>query len=188
MTKKFYTIGCVGVLALAVAVASGCVGADGPGLGIASIPVPVSPFHQQKAEDHAFEQARYNKAAVLPPIMEENHIALDPPSDDEVIRKLEEVRPVGGGVPGLEVTMHNVKGITKEPIADWVDPPRVIPLVGPVELHHAHYKCTVYFEEITRVGWPLPYQIKTEDAMEVLYIDKDHFHRVGGGDVPAPVM
>jgi len=189
MKKTYYTIiGCVGMLVLAVAASSGCVGVQGPGVGVASIPVPVSPYHQQKAEDHAFEQARYSKVAILPPIIEESHIALDPPSDDEVIRMLERVRPVGGGVPGLETTMRNVKGITKEPIGDWVDPPRVAPLVGPVEVHHAHYKCTVYFEEITRVGWPVPHQIKTEDGMEVLYIDKDHFHRVGGGDAPAPAM
>jgi hypothetical protein len=157
-------------------------------VGIASIPVPVSPYHQQKAEDHAFERGRYTKVAILPPITEENHIALDPPSDDEVIRKLEEVRPIGGGVPGLETTNRNIKGITKELIADYVDPPRVVPLIGPVQLHHAHYKCTVYFEETTQVGWPIPHQIKTEDGIEVLYIDKDHFHRVGGGEVPAPIM
>jgi hypothetical protein len=154
---------------------------------VASIPVPVSPFHQQQAEDYAFEKGRYGKVAILPPITEENHIALDPPSDDEVIRALEKVRPVGGSVPGLETTMRNVKGITKELIADYVDPPRVVPLVGPTQLHHAHYKCTIYFEEITQVGWPIPHQIKNENGQETLYIDKDHFHRVGGGEVDAPL-
>ena len=188
MTYKLYTIGCVGVLSLALAATSGCIGMTGPTLGIASIPAPVLPFHQQMAEDHAFEELRYNKVAILPPITEDNHIALDPPSDDEVIRALERVRPLGGAVPGLEVTMRNIKGITKELIADYVDPPRVVPLIGPVQVHHAHYKCTVYFEEITHVGWPIPHQIKVEDGIEVLYIDKDHFHRVGGGEVHAPMM
>ena len=188
MTKKFFTIGYFGILALAVTATSGCVGVSGPGLGIASIPAPVSPYHQQLAEDNAFEKARYGKVAILPPIMEENHIALDPPSDDQVIRELEKVRPISGTVPGLETTIRNVKGITKELIADYVDPPRVMPLVGPVQLHHAHYKCTVYFEEITHVGWPIPHMIKTEDGMEVLYIDGDHLHRVGGSETNAPAM
>jgi len=188
MKKDFYTTCCMGVLLFAVAVASGCIGVSGPGVGVASIPVPVSPFHQQQAEDYAFEKARYNKVAILPPITEEHHIALDPPSDDEVVRALEKVRPVSGSVPGLEITMRNVKGITKELIADYVDPPRVVPLVGPVQVHHAHYKCTVYFEEIIQVGWPIPHQIRTEDGIEVLYIDKDHFHHVGGGDVMRPTM
>jgi hypothetical protein len=188
MTKKFYAIG-MGMFAVVLAAAtSGCVGIAGPGLGLASIPLPVSPFHQQKAEDQAFEAARYKKVAVLPPITEENHIALDPPSDDQVVRKLNEVRPVDGAVPGLEVTARNIRGITKELISDYVDPPRVIPLIGPAQLHHAHYKCTVYFEEITNVGWPIPHQIKTEDGIEVLFIDKDHFHQVGGGDMHAPAM
>ena len=185
---KIFTIGSVGVLVSALAVTSGCIGVSGPGVGVASIPAPVSPYHQQKAEDRAFEQARYQKIAVLPPITDDNHIALDPPSDDQVVRELNRVRPVDGAVPGLETTIRNVKGITKELVADYVDPTRVVPLVGPVQLHHAHYKCTVYFEEITQVGWPIPHQIKTEDGIEILYIDKDHFHRVCGGEADVPAM
>ena len=187
MIKKFDVISCVGVFALMVAATNGCVGIHGPGVGIASIPAPVLPYHQQLAEDQALEKQRYNKVAVLPPIVEDNHIALDPPSDDEVIRALERVRPVSGAVPGLEVTARTVKGITKELIADYVDPPRVVPMIGPAQLHHAHYKCTVYFEETTHVGLPIPHQIKTENGQETLYIDKDHFHRVVGNEVQAPM-
>jgi len=188
MTKKIFTIGSFGLLALMAAATSGCVGVAGPTLGIASIPAPVSPYHQQQAEDRAYEKLRYEKVAILPPITEANHIALDPPSDDQIIRELERVRPTAGSVPGLETTYRNVKGITKELITDIVDPPRVVPLVGPVQLHHAHYKCTVYFEEVTQVGWPIPHQVKTEDGREVLYIDKDHYHRVGGGETDVPAL
>ena len=189
MTKKIFTIGCFGVLALAITAVSGCIGVAGPGLGVASIPVPVSPYHQQMAEDNAFEKARYGKVAILPPIEDpESHIALDPPSDDQVIRELNRVRPISGSVPGLETTIRNVKGITKELIADYVDPPRVMPLVGPVQLHHAHYKCTVYFEEVTHVGWPVPHTIENSNGMEVIYIDLDHLHRVGGGEAHPPMM
>jgi len=187
MTKKIFAIGYFGMLALATAATSGCVGVAGPTLGIGSIPAPVSPYHQQGAEDRAFEKHRYEKVAILPPITEANHIALDPPSDDQVIREFNKVRPIAGSVPGLEITFRNIKGITKELIMDKVDPERVVPLIGPVQLHHAHYKCTVYFEEVTQVGFPVPHQVKTENGMEVLYIDKDHFHRVGGGEVHAPI-
>jgi len=72
--------------------------------------------------------------------------------------------------------------IVKEKIADYVDPPRVVPLIGPVQLHHVHFKCTVYFTEVTRVGWPVPYTTRNEDAMEVIYIDNNHFHMVGDPD------
>jgi len=186
--KKIFMMGCFGILALAVAATSGCVGMAGPGLGVGSIPLFVGPYFQQKAEDRAYEQQRYEKLAVLPPITEADHIALDPPSDDQVIRALEKARPLAGSVPGLETTYRNVKGITKELMVDVVDPPRHFPLVGPAQLHHAHYKCTIYFEEVTNVGFPVPHEVRTVNGMEVLYIDKDHLHRVGGGDVPTPPM
>ena len=111
--------------------------------------------------------------------------ALDPPSDDEVMRALEKARPIQGGLPLLyEIQRNNVR-IVVEPIADYIDPPRVYPLVGPAQLHHAHYKCIVYFTEVTQVGWPIPYTTTDEDCQEVIYIDHDHLHMVGNVD-PGP--
>lgn len=187
MMKKFVSLGIAGLAAIVFVSSTGCL-TYGPTLGIASIPVPVSPYFQDAYEDLAFEKERYNKVAILPPITDADHIALDPPSDDQCIRQLEKIRPVAGAVPGMETTYRNVKGITKELIADYVDPPRVMPLVGPVQVHHAHYKVTVYFEETTNVGWPIPYTIKNEDAMEVFYIDLDHLHQVAGGQRDVPLM
>ena len=80
-----------------------------------------------------------------------------------------------------EINRNNVK-IVKEKIADYVDPPRFYPLLGPAQLHHCHYKCTAYFTEITRVGWPVPFTKVDEDASEVLYIDHNRFHVVGNVD------
>ena len=112
-------------------------------------------------------------------------MALDPPSDDEVMRAFEAANPVQGGLPFLhEVQINNVR-IVKDKIADYVDPPRFIPLIGPAQLHHAHYKCTIYYTKITRVGWPIPYTVKDEDAREVIYIDHNHFHMVGNVDTGA---
>ena len=73
--------------------------------------------------------------------------------------------------------------IIKEKIADYVDPPRVYPLIGPAQLHHVHYKCTVFFEETTRVGWPVPHTLVDEDTREVVYIDHAHLRMVGNVDV-----
>jgi hypothetical protein len=72
----------------------------------------------------------------------------------------------------------------KEKIADYIDPPRFVPLIGPAQLHHAHYKCTIYFTEVTRVGWPVPHTLNDEEAVEVVYIDHNHFHMVGNVDAP----
>jgi len=109
--------------------------------------------------------------------------SMDEPSDDEVMRALEIVRPKQGGLHELQ--LNNVR-IVKEKVADYIDPPRFIPLVGPAQLHHARYKCTVYFDETLRVSWPIPHTLRNEDAVEVLYIDHNHVHRVGpSSDLPA---
>ena len=163
---------------LAAAVASGCFGFGGFTLGIFSVPVPVSPYFQGAYEDMAFEQDRYNQVPVLPPIVDGIPEGLDAPSDDEVIRLLEKAKPNNGGVPFLETRYRNDVRIVKELVADYVDPPRFFPMVGPVQVHHVHWKCTVYFEQNVRVGWPIPYSMEKKDAQEVVYIDKDHLHAV----------
>ncbi|MHB8901596.1 MAG: hypothetical protein ACYC6Y_22820 [Thermoguttaceae bacterium] len=143
-------------------------------------PVPLSPFFQDELEDKAWEHERYEMVPILGPITEGGPpIALDPPSEDEVIRALEKARPVEGGLPFLHETQRNHVRMTIEPISDYIDPPRVYPLIGPAQQHHAHYKCTVYFQETVRVGWPIPYTTKNEDTQEVIYIDHNHLHMVG---------
>ena len=163
---------------------TGCVGiTTGTTLGIFSIPTPISPYFQDKKEDAFWIQERYGRVPILGPITAGGPaVALDPPSDDEVLRALEEARPVEGGLPFLHERQHNNLRIVREKIADYVDPPRFIPLIGPAQLHHAHYKCTVYFTEVTRVGWPVPHTLRDEDAVEVIYIDHNHFHMVGNVD------
>jgi hypothetical protein len=128
-------------------------------------------------------QERYTRVPVLGPITSGIHpVALDPPSQDEIMRALIQNRDLEGGVPLLwERNLNNVRMVI-EPIADYVDPPRVYPLIGPAQLHHAHYKCTIYYSEVTRVGWPVPYTTVDEDASEVIYIDHNHYHMVGNVD------
>ena len=137
-------------------------------------------------EDQFWEKERYDAVPILGPITEGGPpVALDPPSDDEIMRALEDARPLEGGLPFLHEVQRNNVRIVVEPIADYVDPPRVYPLIGPAQLHHAHYKCTIYFSEVTRVGWPCPYTTRNEDAQEVIYIDHNHLHMVGNVD-PGP--
>ncbi len=162
----------------AAAVTSGCFGLGGLSVGIFGVPVPVSPYFQGAYEDMAFEKDRYGQVPVLPPIVEGVSEGLDAPSDDEVIRLLEKAKPNNGGTPFLETRFRNNVKIKKELVADYVDPPRVFPMVGAVQVHHVHYKCTVYYEQNVKVGWPMPYSIQKKDAQEVIYIDKDHLHAV----------
>ncbi len=163
---------------------TGCVNlTHGNSLGLLAIPIPVSPYFQKMQEDRFWENERYNNVPILDPIVAGGPTtALDEPSDDEVMRAFERANPVQGGLPLLHEIQRNNVRIVKEKIADYIDPPRVYPLIGPAQLHHAHYKCTIYYTEVTRVGWPVPYTTRNEDAVQVVYIDHNHFHRVGKPD------
>ena len=146
-------------------------------------PVPVSPYHQKHAEDKFWIHERYERVPILGPVTSAGDpVSLDPPSDDEVMRALEKIHPVSGNVPLLYEKQRNNVRMTKELIADYTDPPRVYPLIGPARHHHAQYKCTIYYTDTTRNGYPLPYTNVDEDAREVVYIDHNHLHMVGNVD------
>ncbi|MCE9630670.1 MAG: hypothetical protein K8S94_08160 [Planctomycetia bacterium] len=173
------------ILAIGGATQSGCfwITSQGPNLGPLAFPIPVPVGLQKQKEDQFWNYERYERAPVLGPLQPGGPCeALDEPSDDEVMRALEKARPVQGNWPFLYEVQRNHVRISKCKIGDYVDPPRHMPLVGPVQLHHAHYKCTVYFQEVKRIGWPVPHTLVDEDTQEVLYIDHDHLHMVGDVD------
>ncbi len=175
------------LMAVCLACASGCFSEIGPNFGpfnsLISVPIPVSPYFQKKFEDDHHWHERYGRVPIMGPVTQGPlPEALDPPSDDEVMRALEKARPVQGGIPLLHGVQRDNVRILIEPLADYVDPPRFYPTIGPAQHHHQHYKCTVYFEETTHVGWPIPFTKKDEDASEVIYIDHNHLHVVEGVD------
>jgi len=184
--KKFSSLVALCLGAVGLAGSTGCMFPLNTTLGPSvhlPIPVPVSPYFQDKFENDFWVQERYARVPILGPITSGGvPAALDPPTPDEVMRAVQNARTVSGGVPLLYEKQRNNVRMIIEPIADYVDPPRVYPLVGPAQLHHAHYKCTVYFSETTRVGWPVPYTTTDEDTREVLYIDHNHLHMVGTCD------
>jgi hypothetical protein len=178
-----------GLLALFALATTGCgwgITTQGPSLGILGVPIPVSPYFQDQKEDEYWEHERYERVPILGPVTSGGPpIALDPPSDDEVMRALEKAEAVEGGIPLLWERNRNNVRIVKHKIADYVDPPRVYPLVGPAQQHHAHYKCTIFYEDVRRIGWPLPHTLVDEEAEEVIYIDHNHLHMVGNVDTGA---
>lgn len=180
MNRRRLPIAAFGLLLATLVSSTGCIATYGPRFGILAYPIPLSPYFQKEKEDKFWWNERYAKAPILDSLAPGvPAIALDPPSQDEIIRVLERSHPVEGGIPFLYETQRNNVRIVVEQITDSIDPPRVMPLVGPVQQHHARYKCTVYFSETNRVGWPVPYTTVNEDAREVLYIDHNHLHMVG---------
>jgi hypothetical protein len=187
MGKKSASV-CVGLLLAAVILSSTGCGPTvfGPNIGALGYPIPMSPYFQKKEEDAYWNHKRYDRVPILGPIQPgAADIGFDAPSDDEVMRKLEKARPVQGGLPLMYETQRNNVRIVKEVLSDTIDPPRVMPLVAPVQVHHVHFKCSIYFTEIIHVGWPIPYTMTDEDCREVIYIDHDHLHMVGNVD-PGP--
>lgn len=142
---------------------------SGPKLDAVPVPAPVR---------DTIEERRDEKIEVLPPVDEDNPLRNDPPSDDAVLKRLEEVRPTPGDVPGTETTTRNIKGITKELLSDRLEPPREFPLVGPAQKHRRDFKITVYYEETTKVDWPISYNLKKEDGVEVFYMATENLHRL----------
>ena len=188
MSRKSHTAPLLALVTLTMLTCPGCfwVTTQGPYLGFLSIPIPVSPYFQKEKEDNFWIKERYDRVPVLGPLTQGGPaIALDTPSDDEVMRVLERAHPVQGGLPFMHEVQRNKVRMVKDKIADYVDPPRVYPLIGPAQQHHAHYKCTIYYENVTRVGWPLPHTLTDEDAQEVVYIDHNHFHMIGNVDTGA---
>jgi hypothetical protein len=111
---------------------------------------------------------RPGKATPLKSVRDLAH--LDPPSEAEVLRALQQ-RP--RNIPTiLEVFRDDIQVVT-ERLARQVDRPRFFPLVGEAELHHCHWKCTVYSNETVESSYPYPLRTK-RPRVEVVYIDKDY--------------
>ena len=182
MLRKKVSAAGLGLVLAVLLTSTGCNTTFGPHFGLLGWPIPVTPYLQDQMEDAAWAHERYEMVPILGPVTSGGVAALDPPSDDEVMLALEDADPLEGGAPLLHEIQRNNVRITKELIADYLDPPRVYPMIGPAQLHHAHYKCTIYYSETTRVGWPLPYTTTNEDAREVIYIDHNHLHMVGNVD------
>ncbi len=149
--------------------------------------IPVSPYMSQKIEDEYWEEERYKRVPILDPVEGENAplFCLDPPSPDEVMRALPD--NTSGGVAFLAETSRNNVRIITEPMVDRLDDCRFYPMVGPARVHHCHYKCTVYFEEVKRSYWPVPFTNR-DQRQEVVYVDHDHLIRCGGPESNSTTM
>ena len=112
------------------------------------------------------------RTPVVPPLREGPASACScPPEDAEVLRAL----PKLCHVPGLCDECRDKVEIVTEQIVNRVDEPRFYPMIGMAQVHHCHWKCTVYYNETIEGSYPCCYQI-TQPHVAVVYIDKDHLH------------
>jgi hypothetical protein len=138
---------------------------------VATVPIP--PWTADRL-DEKFSSRLQHRTPIMPPILPGTRPprCMDPPQDEEIIRALPKVIR---GIPYVLEELRDIKDIQKELIVDQLDPCRFYPLVGPAQLHHCHYKCTVYYKQIIQSSYPFPLKIE-EERVEVIYIDKDHLH------------
>ena len=147
-------------------------------MGIAT-PIPVPPWVTENLERKYVWNKTDFRSVVMPPIREgfPPPVCEDPPDDATVLRALEDVTR---GVPYIYEEFRDDIEIITERIVDRIDPPRFYPLIGPAQLHHCHWKCTVYYTETVTSGWPFAVHLK-QPRVKVVYIDKDHLHLFTSG-------
>ena len=100
----------------------------------------------------------------------------DQPDDARILRAMEHVTR---GVPYFYEEFRDNIEIVKERIKDTIDPPRFFPLIGPAQLHHCHWKCTISYDETIESGYPFPFRCR-RPRVKVVYIDLDHLHLYPG--------
>ena len=148
---------------------SGCLNPFGMGL---ATPIPMQPWVGDRIAER-LDSKNDSRTPVLPPIPPGHRpYCEDPPDQQEMLRVLPRV---ARGVPYIYEEFRDEIEFTVEKLVDRVDPPRFYPLIGPAQLHHCHWKCTVYFTETIESNQPFPFRVKRRRA-EVVYIDKDHLH------------
>ena len=137
------------------------------------------PDGKKREEDATWNRDRYDQIPILGPYQAgTSEPGFEAPSADEVMQAFAKARPIEHGDPLHEVQRTKVR-INVELLEESVDPPRTFPTIGEVQAHHRHFKCTVSYTEIDRLGGPAPKTTIDEDCEEVIYIDRDHLHHVG---------
>lgn len=148
--------------------ASGCLW----GMGF-NTPIPIQPWVPDRIEERINNQSDV-RTPILPPIPAGHRpLCEDPPDRAQILRAMPRVTR---GIPYIFEEFRDDIEFTIEKVADHVDPPRFFPLIGPAQLHHCHWKCTVYFTETLESYHPFPFRSKRR-RVEVVYIDKDHLHQ-----------
>lgn len=155
---------------LVTIVASGCISplSMGP-----FTPIPMQPWVADRIEERLCNRNDY-RTAILPPIPPGyTPVCEDPPDRAAILRAMPRVTR---GVPYIYEEFRDDIEFKVEKLVDRVDPPRFFPLLGPAQLHHCHWKCTIFFTETVESSYPFPFRCKRR-RVEVVYIDKDHLHQ-----------
>jgi hypothetical protein len=161
------------LMVLGALLASGAAGCIPIGAGFAT-PIPIQPWVSTYVEERIRDRSDWN-TVVLPPIPPGyTPLCEDPPDRATILRAMPRVIR---GVPYFFEEFRDDIDFSVERLVDHIDPPRFYPLVGPAQLHHCHYKCTVFYTETLESCQPFPFKVVRRRS-ETVYIDRDHLHLV----------
>jgi hypothetical protein len=160
------------LLAVALVASGSAAGCVPYSMGVFT-PIPVPPWVYERMQEKYTNENDF-RTPVMPPIREgfPPPVCEDPPDDAQVLRAMPKVVR---GIPYIYEEFRDNIEIVTERVVDKIDPPRFFPLVGLAQLHHCHYKSTMYYDQTIESSWPFPYRA-TKPKVEVVYIDKDHLH------------
>jgi hypothetical protein len=135
-------------------------------------PIPVQPWMGDQIEAKLQNPSDFSTVVLAPIPPGYRPLCEDPPDRSTIIRAMP---PVIRGVPYILEEHRDALEFEVERLVDEVDPPRFFPLVGPAQLHHCHWKCTIYYTETIQTDWPFAWQTRKR-RVQVVYIDRDHLH------------
>jgi hypothetical protein len=142
-------------------------------MGIAT-PIPVPPWVTERMEEKYCNYHDYD-TPVLPPIPPGHRPLCE--DEPDLARILRAMPRVTRGIPYIYEEFRDDITHVNEKLVDHIDPPRFYPLIGPAQLHHCHWKCTVFYTETIQSSYPFPFRCKTRRS-EVIHMDLDHLHQV----------
>jgi hypothetical protein len=152
-------------------VASGCVNLLSMGV---FTPIPIPPWVTERMEEKYCIQTDF-ETPVMPAIPPGHRPLCE--DEPDLARVLRAMPKVPRGIPYVYEEFRDDIELVNEKLVDVIDPPRFYPLIGPAQLHHCHWKCTVFYTETIQSGYPFPFRCKRRRT-EVIYIDLDHLHLV----------
>jgi hypothetical protein len=145
-------------------------------------PVPIPPWVTERMEEKYCHKNDF-RTPMMPPILPGSPPPLceDAPDEARILRAWPRVTR---GVPYIyEEHRDNVQIVT-ELLVDKIDPPRFFPLAGMAQLHHCHWKVTIYYDETIESSYPFPFRC-VRPRVQVIYMDLDHLHQYVGASPDA---
>jgi hypothetical protein len=165
------TVKLLALIAGAVLVPGGIGGCYPLSMGIFT-PIPIMPWVPERMEDKYCHKNDF-RTPILPPINPERPpLCEDPPDTARVLRAWGRVTR---GIPYVYEEFRDDIQVISERVKDTIDPPRFYPLIGPAQLHHCHWKCTIFYTETVESSYPFPFRCK-RPRVEVILMDLDHLH------------